>query len=108
MSIEPAQVAVMARNHSNDAIRRILGAKDVDLDASLADVAQAAAAQEEAVDALEAQLDALHACRAMYLFGDPRQAAESLIHERQNLERLQRSHRGLLRAKAQRDQEAAK
>lgn len=103
---DPAQIAAMARNATIEATNRIINAKGVDLDQTLADIEQLITVQQDAVDAIEAHLDALHACRAVYQYGDHRQVSESLERERQALERLQRSQRGLLRVKTQRNKEA--
>jgi len=94
-----SQITAMARNGIAQAHSRIEGSKSFNLDQTIEDLDQLIEAQQQAVNAIDEHLDAHHACRAAYQYGDLRQVAEAWGKARQELERLQRSKRGLERFK---------
>ncbi len=97
--------ATIARNATIEAADRLLNPKDpVDIDSILADVEEKIAAQQQAVDATEVQLDVFQACITARRLGNCKVVEESIQLERSLLANLERSRRGLLLIKARRDE----
>lgn len=72
-------------------------------EAALADVEAKIAAHAEAIEALEAQLDAEYAAREAWEFSDPNTIEELLAHGNEIMSRLCRARRGLQRVIAQQE-----